>query len=346
MASLEQLKLTFFEECSEALGQIESGLTALREGAGSDDTINAVFRSVHSVKGGAGIFGFDGLVSFAHVFETVLDAMRDGKLAATPEIIERLVAGERRPVRSDRDVARRRGDPGRYQQRQPDRAGKPAARPGRREGCRRNGCRRVRGRRRHAGAGRVRRNRFRPGARRTIRRRRAHAGGGGGTWFGRRADLSDRVPAVSGFAEESQRAALSSARVAPTGPTRSDRRDRQVAAARRARTRPSLSGLDRHAADRGAAGSDRRGVRIRRRRLRACDRSGYGRGHGVDGRRAGVGRHVGLVGGTGCGRRGGGEPGIVSGRRAIASRPPLRSPWSPHFRRSKHSRRSKRRAST
>src|ERR1700722_10250998 len=67
MANLDQLKGTFFDECGEALQQIESGLSDLREGTASDDTINAVFRSVHSVKGGAGIFGFDDLVKFAHV---------------------------------------------------------------------------------------------------------------------------------------------------------------------------------------------------------------------------------------------------------------------------------------
>ena len=91
MASLDQLKQTFFDECSEALQQIELGLPDIRDGAGSDDTINAVFRSVHSVKGGAGIFGFEDLVKFAHVFETVLDAMRSGKLAATQEIVDTLL---------------------------------------------------------------------------------------------------------------------------------------------------------------------------------------------------------------------------------------------------------------
>jgi two-component system chemotaxis sensor kinase CheA len=89
--SLDQLKNTFFDECSEALQQIETGLTDMREGHGSDDTINAVFRSVHSVKGGAGIFGFDSLVGFAHVFETVLDAMRAGKLQASPDIVDVLL---------------------------------------------------------------------------------------------------------------------------------------------------------------------------------------------------------------------------------------------------------------
>jgi len=91
MASLEQLKLTFFEECSEALQQIEAGLTEMQDGTSTDDTINAIFRSVHSVKGGAGIFGFEDLVNFAHVFETVLDTMRNGKLSATHEIMDVLL---------------------------------------------------------------------------------------------------------------------------------------------------------------------------------------------------------------------------------------------------------------
>ncbi len=92
MSSLDQLKQTFFDECSEALQQIELGLTDIRDDAGSEDTINAVFRSVHSIKGGAGIFGFEDLVKFAHVFETVLDGMRSGTLAATPDIVDTLLA--------------------------------------------------------------------------------------------------------------------------------------------------------------------------------------------------------------------------------------------------------------
>jgi len=85
MAGLDQLKITFFDECDEAMQQIEAGLTDIRAGQGSDDTINSVFRAVHSVKGGAGIFGFESLVGFAHVLETVLDGLRAGKLVATDD---------------------------------------------------------------------------------------------------------------------------------------------------------------------------------------------------------------------------------------------------------------------
>jgi two-component system chemotaxis sensor kinase CheA len=108
MSSLDQLRLTFFDECSEALQQIEAGLTDIREGNGSDDIINAVFRSVHSVKGGAGIFGFEQLVHFAHAFETVLDAMRSGKLAPSSDILDVLLSSS--DVLSDLVTMSRAGD--------------------------------------------------------------------------------------------------------------------------------------------------------------------------------------------------------------------------------------------
>lgn len=91
MANFEQLKRTFFDECSELLQQTEAGLTDIREGHNVDDAVNAVFRAVHSVKGGAGVFGFEPLVEFAHIFETVLDAVRRGTLAATPEVMDVLL---------------------------------------------------------------------------------------------------------------------------------------------------------------------------------------------------------------------------------------------------------------
>jgi two-component system, chemotaxis family, sensor kinase CheA len=92
MASFDQLKQTFFDECAEGMQLIEQGLSDMREGLGTDDTVNAVFRAVHSVKGGAGIFGFEALVGFAHVFETTLDAVRRGDLVATTEVIDVMLA--------------------------------------------------------------------------------------------------------------------------------------------------------------------------------------------------------------------------------------------------------------
>ncbi|RZJ19712.1 MAG: chemotaxis protein CheA [Brevundimonas sp.] len=75
----EAIKGVFFQECEELLGDLESGLLAIETGAADDETVNAVFRAVHSVKGGAGAFGLDDLVRFAHVFETLLDEIRSGR---------------------------------------------------------------------------------------------------------------------------------------------------------------------------------------------------------------------------------------------------------------------------
>ena len=75
----EAIKQTFFLECEELLADLESHVTALTFGEGDDDTINAAFRAVHSVKGGAGAFGLDELVRFAHVFETFMDELRSGR---------------------------------------------------------------------------------------------------------------------------------------------------------------------------------------------------------------------------------------------------------------------------
>ncbi len=82
------MKQTFFEETKEGLEAIDAGLTDIRDGGESDDTVNAVFRAIHSAKGGAGVFGFEALVRFAHVFETVLDAVRHGTLSPGPDLLD------------------------------------------------------------------------------------------------------------------------------------------------------------------------------------------------------------------------------------------------------------------
>lgn len=83
----EEIGRIFFAECEEALAAAEAGLDACREAAHDAETLNAIFRAVHSIKGGAGAFGFEGLQGFAHVFETLLSEVRDGTLAITPELV-------------------------------------------------------------------------------------------------------------------------------------------------------------------------------------------------------------------------------------------------------------------
>ena len=63
----------------------------MEAGDADSETINAVFRAVHSVKGGAGAFGLDELIRFAHVFETVMDELRSAKMELTDEVAKVLL---------------------------------------------------------------------------------------------------------------------------------------------------------------------------------------------------------------------------------------------------------------
>ncbi len=91
MDPFESIKQTFFQEGDELLTDAEQGLLAMETGDADDETINAVFRAVHSVKGGAGAFGLEELIRFAHVFETVMDELRSGKMELTDEVAKTLL---------------------------------------------------------------------------------------------------------------------------------------------------------------------------------------------------------------------------------------------------------------
>lgn len=85
---MNEIKEIFFQECEEQLAELESGLMKLNDGDRDPETVNAVFRAVHSIKGGAGAFGLDDLVAFAHVFETTLDCVRSNTLEPSPDVLK------------------------------------------------------------------------------------------------------------------------------------------------------------------------------------------------------------------------------------------------------------------
>ena len=96
MDPMEAIKQTYFQECDELLLAMEEGLIAMENGEADSEIINAVFRAVHSIKGGGGAFGFEMLVAFAHTFETVLDQVRSGTLAASDDVVKVLLrAGDK-----------------------------------------------------------------------------------------------------------------------------------------------------------------------------------------------------------------------------------------------------------
>ncbi|MBD8067123.1 chemotaxis protein CheA [Devosia sp. PTR5] len=87
MSDLDDFKATYFDECSELLTELEEQFSAIEEGERDADRLNAVFRAIHSIKGGAGAFGFSALVGFAHAYETLLDYVRDGRVDLTDEVV-------------------------------------------------------------------------------------------------------------------------------------------------------------------------------------------------------------------------------------------------------------------
>jgi two-component system chemotaxis sensor kinase CheA len=97
MSGLDELRISFFQECEDLLESLGEGLRAMSElasvgnAAGDIETVHAVFRAVHSIKGGAGAFGLDDLVTFAHLFETVLDEMRGGKMELAEDVMHVLL---------------------------------------------------------------------------------------------------------------------------------------------------------------------------------------------------------------------------------------------------------------
>ena len=86
MSDLDDFKATYFDECSELLLELEEQFAAIEEGDRSSDRLNAVFRAIHSIKGGGGAFGFSALVAFAHTYETLLDHVRDGRVEMTENV--------------------------------------------------------------------------------------------------------------------------------------------------------------------------------------------------------------------------------------------------------------------
>ncbi len=78
---------TFFDEADELLADMEQHLLDLSPEAPDSEQLNAIFRAAHSIKGGAGTFGFTVLQETTHLMENLLDDARRGDMQLTTDII-------------------------------------------------------------------------------------------------------------------------------------------------------------------------------------------------------------------------------------------------------------------
>lgn len=77
---------TFIEEAQEQIEGLEGQLLDLEKVA-SPETIDAVFRALHTIKGSGSMFGFVELAAFTHHFEDAFDRVRDGLVVIGPDLI-------------------------------------------------------------------------------------------------------------------------------------------------------------------------------------------------------------------------------------------------------------------
>lgn len=85
---LTQFYEVFFEETLEHLQRLETLLVDSERAATDDEALNAIFRAAHSIKGGAGTFGFQAMADVTHELETLLDRVRNHEIPLSQEIVE------------------------------------------------------------------------------------------------------------------------------------------------------------------------------------------------------------------------------------------------------------------
>ncbi|OEC59959.1 chemotaxis protein CheA [Pseudomonas sp. ENNP23] len=84
--NLDSVIGTFIAESRELLQQMEDALLQIEQSPEDPELINAIFRAAHTIKGSSGLFGFDSIVAFTHVAESVLDRVRAGELPFSADL--------------------------------------------------------------------------------------------------------------------------------------------------------------------------------------------------------------------------------------------------------------------
>jgi len=95
MSDFDELLPAFIEESQQHLQSIEPDILALEQSGQNVDreVVNRIFRGVHSIKGASGFFGLHKISELSNVIENSLTLLRDGKIKASPELIDGLLKG-------------------------------------------------------------------------------------------------------------------------------------------------------------------------------------------------------------------------------------------------------------
>ena len=89
---MDDLIKEFLVESNENLDRLDSELVKLETDPSSQELLSSIFRTIHTIKGSCGFLGFSKLEKVAHVGESLLSRLREGKLSLTPEFTSGLLA--------------------------------------------------------------------------------------------------------------------------------------------------------------------------------------------------------------------------------------------------------------
>ena len=85
---MDDMLKEFVVEALDLATNVEEHLLSLERHPNDTDTLNALFRSFHTIKGGAGFMNLPAIVSACHLTENLFDGLRTGKVPVTPTAIE------------------------------------------------------------------------------------------------------------------------------------------------------------------------------------------------------------------------------------------------------------------
>jgi len=104
---IDKYKQAFQEEARELLTELESALLELDQNRDDREIVGRAFRALHTIKGSGAMFGFEDIAGFAHNLETAFDLLRNGRLAATADLINlTLAAGDQIKTMLDESAGR------------------------------------------------------------------------------------------------------------------------------------------------------------------------------------------------------------------------------------------------
>ena len=88
---LETIRQAFLDEAEEGLSAMEEALVALEARPDDREPLHEIFRTVHTLKGSAGMVGFDNVAEFAHLLEDALELFRSGEMHVTANHVTTLL---------------------------------------------------------------------------------------------------------------------------------------------------------------------------------------------------------------------------------------------------------------